>query len=125
MQRNMELIRTILLRMENDVSGRGLKDLNLWAYSKEQISYHAHIMLQEGLIEGVHTTSFESDGLEVAPTNLTWKGHEFLDLIRDQDRWNRAKAIIAQVGSAPLAVWIKVLTDLVWKNLETTESRST
>ena len=51
------------------------------------------------------------------PRALTWKGHEFLDLARDQNRWNQAKGIIGRVGSAPLAVWTKVLNDLVLKEL--------
>ena len=121
MQRNMDLVRTILLRMESDPSGRGRGswDLGMRGYPPEEVGYHAHIMLQEGLIEGIDATPRESTEVpEVLPTGLTWKGHEFLDLARDQDRWNRAKAIIAKVGSAPISVWVKVLTDLVWKNLE-------
>ncbi len=116
MQRNMDLVRTILMRMERNPSGRAPRDLEI-GYPANEVGYHVHIMMQEGLIEGIDVTSTESKGPEAIPTNLTWKGHEFLDLARDQDRWNRAKAIIAKVGSAPISVWMKVLTDLLQKSM--------
>ncbi len=81
------------------------------------MGYHAYIMMQEGLIKGTDITTMHSEGPEAAPRSLTWSGHEFLDLARDQERWNQAKAIIAKVGSAPISVWIKVLTDLLLQSV--------
>jgi hypothetical protein len=119
MQRNMDLVRMILMRMEGNPSGWAPRDLGIKAFSPGEIAYHCHIMMQEGLIESCDVTGSTSVGPEAIPTSLTWKGHEFLDLARDQERWNRAKAIIAKVGSAPISVWMKVLTDLLWKSVET------
>lgn len=118
MQRSMDLVRTILLRLESNPSGQVPRDLGIKGYPPEEIGYHAHIMSQEGLIEGMDVTNFESSGPEVIPTALTWKGHEFLDLARDLDRWNRAKAIIAKVGSAPISVWMKILGDILLENMD-------
>ena len=143
MQRNMDLVRTILMRMEGNPTGWPSQEmgfqcfppqakstttttttpapvqiLGIMGFSAQEIGYHVHIMMQEGLVEGCDATNFESDGPEAIPTSLTWKGHEFLDLARDQERWNRAKAIIAKVGSAPIMVWMKVLNDLLWKSVE-------
>jgi hypothetical protein len=119
MQRNMDLVRTILIRMEKSPSGRAPRDLGILAFSSEEVGYHAHIMMQEGLIEATDVTHMGSTGPEAMPRSLTWKGHEFLDLARDQERWNRAKAIIDKVGGAPISVWMKVLTDLTMKGVET------
>jgi hypothetical protein len=69
------------------------------------------------LIEGVSVRSAESAPLEGVPRALTWKGHDFLDLARDPKRWSRAKAVVGQVGSAPVTVWTKVLNDLLVKEL--------
>lgn len=118
MQRNMDLVRTILMRMEGNPSGWAPQGLGIKAFSPAEVGYHCHIMMQEGLIEGSDVTSFESAGPEAMPSSLTWKGHEFLDLARDPERWNRAKATIAKVGSAPISVWTKVLNDLLWKSVE-------
>ncbi|MCI0455486.1 MAG: DUF2513 domain-containing protein [Gemmataceae bacterium] len=125
MQRNMDLVRMILMRLEASPNGWPLRDIYIQSFSPQEIGYHAHIMMQEGLIEASDRTTLRSTGPEADPRSLTWKGHEFLDLARDQDRWNRAKAIIAKVGGAPLSVWMKVLTDLTLQGVEavTTEAR--
>ena len=124
MQRNMDLVRVILMRMEDNTSGWAPRNLGMEGFSEREIGYHCHIMMQEGLIEGCDFTSTASVGLkEAMPTNLTWKGHEFLDLARDQDRWNQAKSIIARVGTAPIAVWMKVLTDHLSKSVETISAK--
>jgi hypothetical protein len=118
MQRNMDLVRMILLRLESSPSGWAPNDLGIKSFPRDQIGYHSHIMLQEGLIEGHDITNTGSKGPEVLPTGLTWKGHEFLDLARDQDRWNRAKAVVARIGGAPISVWMKVLTDLMMQGID-------
>lgn len=117
MQRNMDLVRTILMRIEDSPLGWAAHPLRIAGYTPEQVGYHCHIMREDGLIEGIDVTNFESKGPEAMPTALTWKGHEFLDLARDQKRWIQAKVMIGKVGSAPLAVWAKVLNDLVLKEL--------
>jgi Hypothetical protein (DUF2513) len=124
MQRNMNLVRMILLRIEASPSGWASRDFGIEGYPPGAVPYHAHIMKQEGLIEGADVTTSASRGPEVVPTSLTWKGHEFLDLARDQDRWNRASAIIAKLGGAPISVWMKVLTDLMLQGVETGAARA-
>ena len=118
MQRNMDLVRMILMKLESSPGGWAPRDFGIQSFSPQEIAYHAHIMIQEGLIEGCDVTSSGSSGPEALPTGLTWQGHEFLDLARDQDRWNRAKAIIAKVGGAPISVWMKVLTDLMLQGID-------
>jgi hypothetical protein len=113
----MDLVRTILLRIEDSPTGWAAHPFGIAGFSPEQVGYHAHIMKEDGLIEAIDVTSTESKGPEAMPQSLTWKGHEFLDLARDQKRWNQAKAIIHKVGSAPLSVWTKVLNDLLLKDL--------
>jgi hypothetical protein len=124
MQRNMDLVRMVLLRLEASPSGWAPNDLGIKSFPPEQIGYHAHIMMQEGLIEGSDITHTGSAGPTVLPTSLTWKGHEFLDLARDQERWNRAKAIIAKIGSAPISVWMKVLMDLMLQEIDTATTKT-
>ncbi|MCI0378298.1 MAG: DUF2513 domain-containing protein [Gemmataceae bacterium] len=123
MERNMDLVRTILMRLESGRTAGEDRNFGILGFTRDQIGYHTHIMMQEGLLEGVDVTTQHSQGPEAIPTNLTWKGHEFLDLARDQDRWNRAKALISKVGGAPIAVWVKVLTDLTMKGVELPSSK--
>ena len=79
-------------------------------------------MMQVGLIEAMDMT--DSNVPEAEPTGLTWKGHEFLDLARDQDRWVRAKVIIDKVGGAPISVWTKVLTDLMLQGVDAATAKA-
>jgi hypothetical protein len=113
----MDLVRTILMRIEASPSGWAEDPFGIVGFTPQEIGYHAHIMMEDGLIEGVDVTTMHSKGPDAVPRMLTWKGHEFLDLARDQKRWSQAKAHIAKVGSAPLGVWTKVLSDLVVKEL--------
>jgi hypothetical protein len=125
MQRNMDLVRTILMRMENSTPAHDRPGFGILGFSQLEIGYHVYIMMQEGLIEGSDVTSTASAGVpQGLATRLTWNGHEFLDLVRDQERWNKAKAIIAKVGSAPISVWIKVLTDLLLQSVEAVVAKS-
>jgi hypothetical protein len=120
----MDLVRMILLRIEGTPSGHRLpSNFGIFGFTPEEVGHHAHIVMQEGLIEGCDTTNFESTELEAIPTSLTWKGHEFLDLARDQERWNRAREIIAKVGGAPISVWTKVLTDLMLQGVDKPATR--
>jgi len=112
MQRNMDLVRTILSWIEHSPSGWEAPPFGIAGFTPEQVSYHAHIMTEDGLLERIASAR---SGNPVY--SLTWKGHEFLDLARDQKRWNQAKATIDKVSSAPISVWMKVLHDLMLKEL--------
>src|SRR5207245_2733212 len=110
-QRNMDLVRTILMRIEDSHSSSAVPPFGIAGYIPEQVEYHVRIMNEEGLIE-----SGLNKGKGI-PQSLTWKGHEFLDLARDQRRWNQAKVTIGRLGSAPISVWMKVLNDLMLNDL--------
>jgi hypothetical protein len=113
----MDLVRAILLKIEASPSGWAPDQFGIAGFTPEQVGYHAHIMMEDGLIKGTAVTHLESKGPEALPQSLTWKGHEFLDAARDLKRWNQAKVIIGKVGSAPFSVWMKVLHDLMLKDL--------
>jgi hypothetical protein len=123
MQRNMDLVRKILLKLESSPNGWAPEDFGIQSFSPQEIGYHVHIMMQEGLIEGTEVTNSGSCGPESMPRNLTWKGHEFLDLARDQSRWNRAKSTIEKVGGAPISVWMKVLNDLLLQSVDVVSAK--
>ena len=80
MQRNMDLVRTIMRRIEESPSGWAEHPFGIAGFTPEQVGYHAHIMMEDGLIEGVDITRMGGKGPEAMPQALTWKGHEFLDL---------------------------------------------
>jgi len=117
MKRDMDLVRAILLALEEHEFGFAPRDLKVEGYTKEQIGYHVHIMVEGELVEGIDVTTQESKSPEAVVSHLTWSGHEFLDAAREDGRWNEAKSLLDKVGGAALAVWQTVLTKLVLRNL--------
>jgi hypothetical protein len=106
----MELIRKLVLAVEEAPSGYAPDDLHVEGYTAEQIAYHAHLMVQAGLATGIDATHLGSSGPEAQITSLTWDGHEFADASRDEARWKKAMGIVQDKGGA---VTLDVLKDLL------------
>lgn len=117
MKRDMDLVRRILLALEQHESGFAPRDLKVEGYTEEQIGYHVYIMMEGELLKGANTTVRGSNSPEAMASCLTWSGHEFLDAAREDGRWNEAKSLLDTVGGAALAVWQTVLAKLVLKSL--------
>lgn len=111
MKRDMNLIRDILLALEAESSAFAPESLQLEGYSDEQIGYHTLLLVEAGLVEGVKTSSFDSDSPSASATRLTWSGYEFLDAARDKNRWQEALRIVQEKGGG--AVTIGTLTQLL------------
>jgi len=118
MQRKMDLVRFILMQIEASRLGAAVPPFGLHAFAPEEIRYHLHLMMEDGLIEGSPVNNSGTDPRhEPEAFTLTAKGHDFLDLARDPKRWSQAHAVIRTIGSAPIAVWMRVLNDLLVKEL--------
>jgi hypothetical protein len=117
MTRDMDLVREILLAVERHPHGYAPEELQIEGYSSDQIGYHAYLMQQAGLVQGIEVTNLGSSGPDVHVLNLTWDGHEFLDAAREPKRWAQAKLLLHKAGGASFKVWTAVLTDLVKTNL--------
>jgi hypothetical protein len=90
MKRDMDLVRTILLEVEEHESPTGVVDLKAPGYSPEQIAYHVKLLMQAGLIEGHNASGMQN--FRWIATSLTWRGHEFPEAARNDSVWQRVKA---------------------------------
>lgn len=98
MKREMDLVRAILLKSEESENTKGFVDLELDGFDNAQISYHVVIMEDAGLIKAMNLTT--TQGVKWRPVSLTWAGHEFLDLAKNENIWNKAKKIVlSKTGS--------------------------
>ncbi len=79
-------------------------------YTQEQIRYHAFIMMEGGLIEGIKRTDLSSKSPQVIPRRLTWSGHEFLEAARNDTIWEKAMGIVGEKGGT---IGISVLSQLL------------
>jgi Hypothetical protein (DUF2513) len=89
--RDMDLIRDILLRVDDDprldgthfVAFDKLDDFP--GHSVQEVTYHADLLFEAGLVKG-------SSGSEVPLiSKLTWDGHEFVANTRDPGIWAKVK----------------------------------
>ncbi len=107
MKRDMDLMRRILLRIEerSDVPPKTLclDDFLDFHENVHVISLHIDLLCDAGLIE-VMNTSIEDGVKDFDITRLTLAGYEYLDAIRDYRVWLLVKKKIEFVGGATLDI---------------------
>lgn len=112
----MELVRLLLLRVE------GEEEVDLSEYSEQQQGYHLHKMRDAGLV----TCNVIQDVMgeyHVSPAilnhaELTWEGHDFLDVARSQTIWKKAMTKVkATTGTVTFDVLKALLTALAKEGL--------
>lgn len=110
MERNMDLIRDLLVNIADDPKFDGCSwispgqpsDLGISAHSMEEVSYHLVLLIEAGFIKG-------KEGMDVPVIcKLTWQGHEFLDNIRDQGIWAKTKQRLSGLSGVGLSVIAQV-----------------
>ena len=103
MKRDMELIRKILFKIEEEVDNLVVFDLEIEEYSMDQVAYHCDLLYNGGFLKD-YKGIYSCDGLDdFGVSGLTWVGHELLDDIRSDTVWNKTKETIKTKG-LPMAV---------------------
>lgn len=103
MKLDKDLVREILLAVEaSEEDPLGWTELNLEGREALDVSYHVMLLHEAGLLVGQDLSADE--GLEWLPKRLTYKGHEFLDTVRDGEVWELTKTGAEKVGSASLGL---------------------
>jgi Hypothetical protein (DUF2513) len=100
MKRDMELIRKMVLAVEEGPNGYAPDDLRIEGHTAEQLGYHAHLLIQDGFATGPITTHINGSGPSAQITALTWRGHDLADAVRDEARWRKAMGMIQEKGGA-------------------------
>lgn len=102
MERDMELIRTILLKVEADpkfhgeLQRAGAASLGIEDHTEVEVIYHLVMLIEAGFLAG--NTKMARAGAVVI-SKLTWEGHEFLDSVRDPETWRKTKAGAQKIGN--------------------------
>ena len=96
MKRDMDLVRALLLNVENNQDDDGSDYApEIPGYSRYNTDHHIRIMQQAGLLEAsASTEKGEETGSPertIWVSTLTWKGYEFLDMARKEAVWELAK----------------------------------
>ena len=96
MKRDLELIRLILIEVENNPDPQAWIDPEPVGYQPDEVSYHVMLMEQAGLLEGWNRSAIGV--FRWSARNLTWRGHEFLEAAKDDTVWTRTKNTIGQLS---------------------------
>jgi len=113
MQRDMDLIRKLLLAVEQHEHGFAPREIQIDGFTDEQLGYHSWLLGDAGLAEAIERTTRGSDSPEAVLRHLTWAGHEFLDAAKDDSTWERAKQRLASAGKGLQNVTLDVLKALL------------
>ena len=102
MQRNMDLVRELMLKLEALPVTPGSTvhlvsespEVQVEGYVPEQIGYHLLLISGAGFI----TRSVKPAPSGIYFRRLTWAGHDFLDSVRSPDVWDRTKQAASAAG---------------------------
>ena len=93
MKRNWDLIRKILLKLEEKADSTSwLESSDIKGYDYKTVAYHYKLLKNAGIIEALDISTMEEENY--AALSLTWQGHEFLDKIRNDNVWNKVKSTV-------------------------------
>jgi len=110
MKRDMELIRKMVIAIEDAPGGWAPREMKFDGYTGDQVGYHAYLLVDAGLAKGSDATTISSGTPEYHIHKLTWAGHEFCDAVRDDTRWKKAMGIVAEKGGH---VTLEILKELL------------
>lgn len=101
----MDLIRSILIQVEAADDSRECGQLDFCGHSQSEVYYHIELMQQRGLIDATIHKDWAGEIISASISGLTWDGLDYLDAMRDDRVWSRAKkAIASTVGSTTFDV---------------------
>ena len=94
MKRDLDLIKKILIQVE----ALDKPAVNVPVEDVPQIVVNEHVYLckQAGLLEAEIQRDSEGAAVICLMERLTWNGHEFLQLARNEALWTKAKSILAK-----------------------------
>jgi hypothetical protein len=105
-QRDMDLIRDLLLSIEKDATLDGSRYVvfndpkEFGDHTIEEITYHVDLLMEAGLVKG------DVGGELPIVSRLTWQGHEFLADTSDSGVWANVKERTKGLPNVAIAlVW--------------------
>lgn len=106
MKRDLDLVRSILIRVENADDEVDADAMATERWPREMVAYHVRLMEHHGLLDvSQDFRDMNGDTIELTVAGITWSGQDYLDSIREPKVWDRVKKTLAStVGSTTLDV---------------------
>lgn len=114
MKRDLDLMRDMMLCIEENVSGfrflRRDSFLDL-CDDKDVIAYHLRILVEAGFIDAQDVSS--NEGEDYAVHGLTYAGCDYLDSVRSSSVWSQVKERLKKIGGIASTEIIKKVADSI------------
>ncbi|MBO4815423.1 MAG: DUF2513 domain-containing protein [Clostridia bacterium] len=120
MKLNQDCVRDLLLYLEENLNYNNevrLNQLNLKDYSREDLLYTAQKLIEADYINCVTSRHYTNNLPFILVKSITFKGHEFLDTIRDKTIWENTKSKASKFTSISLPIIQQLATSLIKSQL--------
>lgn len=108
MKRDMDLVRKLMIVIEDRCVPGALTPISVEGYSEDQIDYHIDLLKEVGFVDGSFFIKAQSREF-LGNCHMTWAGHDFLDAIRDDAVWSKRKEKIIKFGVGAFFELVKTL----------------
>lgn len=116
MKRDMDLVRDLLLHFEakSEAPGVHAADVHIDGYTEDQIVLHLNVMAEAGLLvcEPIRSSTNPERIIRTFVFDLSWKGHEYLETIRDPKIWKGTKSVLGRIGNWSFGLAVDVARGL-------------
>ena len=107
MKRDMDLIRRILLRVEEEGNNRGRVVIeSIEGYDEDLVLYNVKLLVGAGYLNAAGTSA----GVYLI-RDITWEGHDFLDSVRNRAVWRKVHEKLGPSFNQVSVSVIKALAD--------------
>ena len=116
MKRNMDLIRKILLTIEEEHDGRNRVQIHsVEGYPRNEVSFHVHLLVDAGYVNAGKVGALQ--GTVYLIRGITWEGYEFLDAVRSDNVWSRVQKKLKVIGGQASVATVRQLAIEITKGL--------
>lgn len=119
MQRDLDLVRTILLTVEAAPAGATVRNSDIQPEGVEPIvvSKHIELLLDAGFLNAIvsKTMAPTTRPRQCIITELTWSGHDYLDSVKNEQVWSQTKKALVKVGGTAGFEIVKQLAGSILK----------
>jgi Hypothetical protein (DUF2513) len=117
MERDMDLMRQILLEVKswNDL---GPKQVTINGVEDIKLNRGVEMLYDAGFLEGIASSPYQGQYKRIAVRDLSMKGHDFLDSIRDPDVWNETKKGAEAAGGFTMELLADLAKGFIKKKIE-------
>lgn len=107
----MELIKVIMLNVEADNIGSKID-----GYTEQEVLFHQKLLIDADFLQGKVHTSLEANRGEVdfvMIKEITWQGYDFLEVLKDDNKFEYIKDIAKKMPLETLKLGMKSAIDMI------------